>query len=238
VAAVEVPSQTQARLAAVRAVAIDLDGTLLDTIHDLSTAANRMLQALGYAPLPREALREMVGKGMVNLVRRSLATASGREPDEPEMERAMAVYRREYLAVLGDQTEPFPGVVEGIEAMRTKGIPLACITNKIEEFARRHLEDARLADRFALVIGGDSLPAKKPDPLPLLHTAAHFGVAPRELLLVGDSRNDTQAARAAGCPVLVVPYGYSEGLPVHELDADGIVDSLATVGKLLSSRHE
>jgi phosphoglycolate phosphatase len=228
-----VPVPDPSPLCAVRAIAIDLDGTLLDTIHDLAAAANRMLVTLGYEPLPTERVRTMVGKGMANLVRRALAEASGSEPDDRLATEALAIYERCYLDALGEATEVFPGVVEGLDAFRAKGYRLACVTNKAHRFAARHLDLVRLTDRFELVVGGDSLARKKPDPLPLVHIAGKFGISPRELLLIGDSGNDTQAARAAGCPVVVVTYGYSEGRPVRELDADGIVDSLVDVARLL-----
>ena len=110
------------------------------------------------------------------------------------------------------------------------------ITNKASRFVRPHLAQAGIESYFRLVIGGDDLPVKKPHPGPLLHAAREFGVEPAKLLMVGDSGNDAQAARAAGCPVLIVPYGYNEGTPVQNLDADGIVDSLLAVADRRAAR--
>ena len=168
----------------------------------------------------------MVGKGMANLVRRALAAARGTEPTEADERRALPMYEDAYERVLGRETTVFPGVREGLERLASAGFGLACVTNKASRFTRPHLGKAGLADYFSLVIGGDSLSAGKPDPTPLRAAARHFGVATDRLLMLGDSVNDTQAARAAGCPVLCVPYGYNEGRPVQSLDCDGIVSSL------------
>jgi phosphoglycolate phosphatase len=210
----------------VRAIAFDLDGTLLDTIHDLAAAINLTLERLGDPPLPKDTIRTMVGKGVANLVRRALAASRGVEPTEADALRALSIYEAAYEKLLGRETSVFPGVREGLERLAVAGFGMACVTNKASRFTRPHLDRASLGDYFSLVIGGDSLLAQKPDPLPLRHAARHFGVAPDRLLMLGDSVNDTQAARAAGCPVLCVPYGYNEGRPVQSLDCDGIVSSL------------
>lgn len=217
----------------VKAVMVDLDGTLLDTIQDLAHAANVMLRQMGYAPLPLEAVQRFVGKGLHNLIRRCLAAALGGEPDAALLERALPVYEQAYLAHLAVHTRPFPGVVAGLDALRSAGFPLACVTNKAGAFTRPLLQHTGLAPYFELVLAGDTLPRKKPDPLPLLHASRHFGAEPRELLLIGDSLNDTQAARAAGCPVFCVPYGYNEGADVRSLDCDAIVDSLLEASALI-----
>jgi len=221
-----------ARVFDVGAIAFDLDGTLLDTIHDLAAAVNATLAELGHDPLPKAEIRDLVGKGMANLVRRALARATGVSPaaiEDADVAAALARYQAHYAARLGRETQPFPGMREGLDRLRAMGIPLAVITNKATRFVRPHLEHAGIAGYFAQVIGGDDLPTKKPDPAPLLHVAAEFGVAPSALLMVGDSGNDVAAARAAGCPVLVLPYGYTEGAPVQDLAADGIVPSLTAV---------
>ncbi len=217
----------------VGAVVLDLDGTLLDTADDLAVAANAMLQDLGLGPLPEAVIRKYIGKGLQNLVTRCLAEASGREPAPAEVERALAAFEPHYAENLCVRTRPYPGVLEGLEGLQAQGLPLACVTNKVERFTRPLLRQAGLARYFDLVLGGDSLPRKKPDPMPLLYTAEHFGLAPAQLLLVGDSPNDTQAARAAGCPVVCVPYGYNEGTEVQELDCDAIVAGVHEVPRLV-----
>ena len=225
-------SRVGERIFDVGAIAFDLDGTLLDTIHDLAASVNALLAELGHPALPDHAIRVMIGKGIANLVRRSLALATGVSPDaieDAELGDALARYQAHYAARLGHGTLAFPGMREGLERLRAMGIPLAVITNKSTRFVRPHLAHAGIEHFFRVVIGGDDLPTKKPDPGPLEHAAALLGVAPNRLLMIGDSINDVLAARAAGSPVLVVPYGYNEGKPVQNLDADGIVASLATL---------
>ena len=216
----------------VGAIAFDLDGTLLDTVHELAAAVNALLAELGYPPLAKDVVGTMIGKGMANLVRRALALATNVSPaavDEGEVKDAMLRYQAHYASRLGHETRLFPGMVEGLTRLSTMGIPLAVITNKATRFVRPHLVRAGIEHYFAVVIGGDDLPTKKPDPGPHLHAAAMFGIRPCRLLMVGDSANDALAARAAGCPVLLLPYGYSEGVPVQDLDVDGIVPTLETV---------
>jgi phosphoglycolate phosphatase len=216
----------------VSAIAFDLDGTLLDTIDDLADAVNALLAEEGLGPLPKEAIKAMVGKGMPNLIQRALALVRGVSPEtvaDAEIRALLPRYQGHYAAVLGRSTQPYPGMVEGLERLSAMGFPMAVVTNKAARFVQPHLEHAGIARHFALVLGGDSLPTRKPDAGPLLHVATAFGIAPARLLMVGDSINDVAAARAAGCPVLVLPYGYNEGEPVQGLDADGIVPTLAAV---------
>jgi phosphoglycolate phosphatase len=226
------PARVATRTFEVSAIAFDLDGTLLDTVHDLAAAVNALLAERGLAPLPAAAIRGMIGKGMPTLVRRALARATGTVPDAlgaSEVAAALARYQAHYAECLGRETRPFPGLAEALDRLVAMGFPLAVVTNKASRFVRPHLERAAIAHCFAAVVGGDDLPAKKPEPAQLLHVAAKLGVPASRLLMVGDSANDAEAARAAGCPVLLVPYGYNEDRPVQEVDADGIVDSLAAV---------
>lgn len=217
----------------VKAVMIDLDGTLLDTIPDLAAAANLMLGELGRPALEVELIRTFVGKGIPNLVERSLAGALTGAVDPALFERALPVFERFYAEVNGSHTTIYPGVKEGLDRMREQGFPLVCVTNKAGAFTLPLLARTQLAPYFCEVVAGDSLPRKKPDPLPLTHTCEKLGIAPREMLMIGDSLNDAQAARAAGCPVFCVPYGYNEGRDVRELDIDAIVASLLDATRLI-----
>jgi phosphoglycolate phosphatase len=228
----EIPVSTKFPLR-VRAVMIDLDGTLLDTIPDLAAAANMMLEEMGRPALEESLIRTFVGKGIPRLVERTLAGAVDGTADPALLGQALPLYERCYEQVNGSHTLIYPGVVEGLDRMREQGFPLACVTNKSARFTLPLLQNMKLADYFATVIAGDTLPRKKPDPLPLLHACRGFGIAPGAMLMIGDSLNDAQAARAAGCPVFCVPYGYNEGRDVRELDIDAIVASLFEATKLI-----
>jgi phosphoglycolate phosphatase len=218
----------------VRAVMIDLDGTLLDTAPDLADAAEAMLKELGLPTLELAEIKTYIGNGVSRLVKRCLTRDLHAEPDAELFARALAIYEKHYGAHVSRKSQPFPGVVEGLQKLQQAGFKLACVTNKAAQFTLPLLRDTGLLSYFDLVLSGDSLPKKKPDPLPLLHAAQAFGIDPADLLLIGDSLNDTQAARAAGCPVFCVPYGYNRGRPVSELDLDAVVPSLAAAAERLA----
>ncbi|MBA5608490.1 phosphoglycolate phosphatase [Duganella sp. FT3S] len=213
-------------LAGVRAAIIDLDGTMLDTVPDFHVAINAMRAELGLAPISQQLIANMVGKGSENLIRSVLALDYDAAGVEQHFEAALASYQRHYLAINGNHSALYPDVIAGLEALKAQGLRLACVTNKPISFATPLLHQKGLHGYFDVVYGGDSLARKKPDPLPLLTACEHFGLAPSAVVAIGDSSNDAQAARAAGCPVLTVPYGYNHGQAIHETDSDGIVDTL------------
>jgi phosphoglycolate phosphatase len=210
----------------VSAVTIDLDGTLLDTIPDLAAASNMMLAELGFTQLEEARIRTFVGKGIARLVERTLAAATGEPPPDGLRARALATYERHYTAVNGRHTTIYAGVQEGLKRLRDKGFPLACVTNKSERFTRPLLERVGFSSYFEHIVAGDTLEQKKPHPAPVLHACQALGVAPGAMLVIGDSLNDAQAARAAGCPVFCVTYGYNEGHDIRSLDTDALVESL------------
>ncbi len=216
-----------------KAVVIDLDGTLLNTAPDLAEAATRMAAELGLPPTGLDTIKTYIGNGVSRLVKRVLTRDMDAEPDAPLFARALPVYEKHYAEVVSRESRPFPGVVEGLQAMKAAGYRLACITNKAEKFTVPLLKDTGLFDYFELILSGDTLPKRKPDPLPLQHACQFFGITPSELLLIGDSLNDTQAARAAGCHVFCVPYGYNRGRSVEELDLDAVVPSLLDATRLM-----
>lgn len=222
-------------LAGIRAAIIDLDGTMVDTAPDFQVAINRMRDELGLAPLPIETIIEFVGKGSENLMRRVLAVDFDADEVERRFTPALAAYQRHYLAINGDHSSVYPGVHKGLAAMQAGGLRLACVTNKPIAFARPLLEKTGLAVYFELVYGGDSLPKKKPDPLPMLTVCRDFALPPAAVVAIGDSSNDAEAARAAGCRSLTVPYGYNHGKPVQSIDSDGIVGSLLDAARLLAA---
>ncbi|HTY98195.1 MAG TPA: HAD-IA family hydrolase, partial [Rhodocyclaceae bacterium] len=177
-----------------------------------------------------------VGRGLPNLVKRLLASRleAADEPAPPPAE-ALAAFKRHYAESNGRHTVLFPGVRRGLEILRAKGLPLACITNKAEAFTLPLLQRMELAGFFRVVVSGDTLPRSKPDPMQLIWVCGHFDLKPRDMLFIGDSVNDVKAARAAGCPVFVVPYGYNEGRGVQELDSDAIVASIEEAASLITT---
>ncbi len=209
-----------------RAVLLDLDGTLLDTVADLAAAVDAMLAELGHAPIGERAVRTYVGKGARVLVRRALAGSLDAPFDEAAVDAAMPVFERHYARENGASARLYPNAVEGLAAMRAKGLALACVTNKPQAFTDALLGRTGLARFFAAIVGADPRIARKPDPAPLLHACERLGVASAQAVAVGDSMNDVQAARAAGMTVIVVPYGYNEGRPASTLDADAHVEDL------------
>ncbi|MGP1677021.1 MAG: phosphoglycolate phosphatase [Burkholderiales bacterium] len=219
----------------IAAVMIDLDGTLLDTVPDIAAAAARMLAALDLATRTQEEIRSFIGKGIPNLVQRCLqGRASGARADALQAE-ALALFQDFYFEESGRRTTLYPGVLDGLERFRAQRLRLACVTNKAARFTGPLLAQKGLAPYFELVVSGDTLARKKPDPMQLAHICAEFALPPEQALLIGDSANDALAARAAGCPVVCVSYGYNEGGDVHNLDCDAIVDSLSEAANILQS---
>jgi phosphoglycolate phosphatase len=210
------------------AAVIDLDGTLIDTAGDFVVALNRMLDELALPHIDAAAVEIMVGKGSEYLIHSVLRHARGTpEQGDAWFDRAWPRYLHHYLAVNGQHATVYAGVTEGLTALRERGLRLACLTNKPTVFARPLLAAKGLDGFFDVTFGGDAFERKKPDPLPLLKTCEALGTQPARTLMVGDSSNDAQAARAAGCPVVLVSYGYNHGEPVRGVDADGVIDSLA-----------
>ncbi len=221
---------------AIRAVLLDLDGTLLDTVLDLHAAANAMLRDLSRPPVTVEAIRGYVGRGIPNLVKRILAGARVGVDDVPPPADALASFRHHYAQENGRQTQAYPGVVAGLEAFRAMQLPLGVITNKAQAFTLPLLETTGLRRYFDVVVSGDTLPRPKPDPMPLVWASGRLGVSPANTLMIGDSMHDLAAGRAAGCRVFLVPYGYNEGRDVREFDSDAIVATLAEAADRLAGR--
>ena len=226
-----------ALLARVDAAIVDLDGTMVDTLGDFAQALGRMLQDLELPGIAPALIERMVGKGSEHLLRsvlkhvlaqdrQALSAIEIEAKAEALYPRAWERYQHHYLAINGQYAQAYPGVAEGLQALRAAGLRLACLTNKPTDFARPLLRAKGLDGFFDHVFGGDAFERKKPDPLPLRKTCEALGTAPARTLMVGDSSNDAQAARAAGCPVVLVTYGYNHGQPVRGVDADGYVDAL------------
>lgn len=222
-------------LSGIRAAIIDLDGTMIDTAPDFHAAINRMRTDLQLAPIAVDTIKNFVGKGSENLIRRVLGIDFDADRVEQHFAPAMASYERHYHAINGVFSSLYPGVLEGLSVMQDKGLRLACVTNKPLAFATPLLEKTGLLGYFELVYGGDSFPRKKPDPMPLLQVCDDFALLPAQVVAIGDSSNDAQAARAAGCRVLNVPYGYNHGQPIQDVDSDGIVSTLLDAALLISA---
>ncbi|WP_310614320.1 phosphoglycolate phosphatase [Limnohabitans sp.] len=228
-----------------QAAIVDLDGTMVDTLGDFEVALNRALHDLDLPPVTRALVERTVGKGSEHLIRSVLAhqlalpevkdqvLVCASRGIEDSYEAAWLRYQHHYLAINGEFAAVYPGVVEGLQQMRDAGLQLACLTNKPLSFAKPLLQAKGLDHFFTHVFGGDSFERKKPDPLPLLKTCEALGVKPAKALMVGDSNNDAQAARAAGCPVALVRYGYNHGESVDGVDADAHVDALTDIAQAL-----
>lgn len=215
---------------AFEAAIVDLDGTMVDTVGDFEAALRGALADLGLPPVSRSFISRTVGKGSEYLLACSLQEVGG---DAALQEQAWARYQHHYLAINGRHSQVYPGVAEGLAVLRARGLRLACLTNKPNAFARPLLQQKGLSDFFDHAFGGDAFARKKPDPLPLLETCKALGSVPARTLMIGDSRNDCEAARGAGCPVVLVSYGYNHGEPAASAKPDAVVDSLAELVRLL-----
>jgi phosphoglycolate phosphatase len=214
-----------------QAAIVDLDGTMVDTLGDFSVALNRMLGELRLPGIEPSSIARFVGKGSEHLIRSVLAQVGA---DPALYEAAWQSYQEHYRSINGRYASVFPGVVEGLRLLRGAGLRLACLTNKPTAFAQDLLAAKELSGFFEVVFGGDAFERRKPDPLPLLKACEALGSVPSRTLMLGDSSNDAAAARSAGCPVLLVTYGYNHGEPVRSVPADGFLDSLAHIGSWLA----
>ena len=221
------------------AVIFDLDGTLVHTLGDFQVALHRTMADLDLPPVSDALIEQTIGKGSEHLIRTLLAHQINR----PEVkgvgqacpalsvdalfDRAWQRYQHHYLDINGQFANVYPGALEALESLAARGMPMACLTNKHLGFAKDLLKEKSLAHFFGPVFGGDSFERKKPDPLPILKTCEALSSPVARTLMVGDSSNDAQAAHAAGCPVVLVTYGYNHGQPVQDTPAAAWLDSLA-----------
>jgi len=214
-------------------ILIDVDGTLVDSVPDLAFCVDTMMEQLNRLPYGEAVVRNWVGNGVERLVRRALIGQLDGEPDEADFERALPIFVELYRENTSGRSHLYPGIREGLDYLREAGYSLGSVTNKAAQFTEPLLRDLGARDYFDIVISGDTLPRKKPDPLPLLHAAEHFGVAPKDSLMVGDSVSDVKAARAAGFTIVCVSYGYNHGIDVRTAEPDAVIDSLTEIRSLL-----
>jgi len=214
-------------------ILIDVDGTLVDSVPDLAYCVDEMMKQLGM-PLRGEAkVREWVGNGVERLVRRALIDQLDGEPDDALFQRAYPIYLALYAENTSKRSHLYPGVREGLDYLKGAGYKLGCVTNKVAEFTEPLLKDLGVYDDFAIVVSGDTLPRKKPDPLPLLHAAEFFGCAPSEAMMLGDSVSDVKAARAAGFQIVCMTYGYNHGIDIRDASPDAVIDTMTQLRGLL-----
>jgi phosphoglycolate phosphatase len=218
----------------IRLVAFDLDGTLVDSVPDIAWAIDQMSRSLGLPPTGLDKVSGWVGDGVRRLVKRALTRSRDGEPEPELFERGLEAFRRAYHQHLTVDTRLYPGAREALDQLQQAGIALACITNKAAEFTAPLLEALGMRRYFGLVLSGDSLTLRKPDPLPLLHAARQFGVTPAQSCMVGDSRNDILAARAAGFVAIGVRHGYGVDLLVAPAP-DVVLDSMSALPALLAN---
>jgi phosphoglycolate phosphatase len=214
-------------------ILIDVDGTLVDSVPDLAYCVDELMKALGRPPHGEAKVRNWVGNGVERLVRRALTGQLDGEPPEDDYARAYPIFIDLYAANTSRRSRLYPGIREGLDWLMAHGYPLGCVTNKAAQFTLPLLRDLGVRDCFGIVVAGDTLPVKKPDPAPLLHAARHFGIAPQEALMVGDSVSDVKAARAAGFQIVCMSYGYNHGIDIRTANPDAVLDSLAELPALL-----
>jgi len=214
-------------------ILIDVDGTLVDSVPDLAFCVDSMMVQLGREPRGEERVRDWVGNGVERLVRRALVGQLKGEPDEADFERAYPIFMDLYAENTSKRSFLYPGVREGIDMLKASDYKLGCVTNKAAQFTEPLLKDLGIYDDFSIVISGDTLTKKKPDPAPLLHAAEFFGCDPANALMIGDSVSDVAAARAAGFQIVCMSYGYNHGVDIHEAGPDAVIDSLDEIYPLL-----
>jgi phosphoglycolate phosphatase len=217
-------------------VLIDVDGTLVDSVPDLAFCVDAMMRELGRPPRGETAVRNWVGNGVERLVRRALTGTLDGEPDDADYDQAYPIFLRLYTDNTSKRSRLYDGVRDGVDWLRAQGYRLGCVTNKAAQFTEPLLRALGLRDAFEIVVSGDTLPEKKPSPLPLLHAAEYFGVEPARALMVGDSVSDVKAARTAGFGIICMSYGYNHGGDIRDAQPDAVIDSMTELSRLLLSR--
>jgi len=214
---------------------IDVDGTLVDSVPDLAYCIDEMMIALGLPIRGEAAVRQWVGNGVERLVKRGLLNQLDGEPEAELYAKALPIFMDLYADNTSKRSCLYPGVSEGLAYMQAAGYQIGCVTNKAAQFTLPLLKDLGIFDYFEIVVSGDTLAKKKPDPLPLLHAAEKMGVAPADAMMLGDSKSDVKAARAAGFQIICMSYGYNHGEDIRDYKPDAVVDSMQEIEALLES---
>lgn len=211
---------------------IDVDGTLVDSVPDLAFCVDEMMKLMDMPLRGEAAVRQWVGNGVPRLVERALCNDLDGVPDKALYNKAYPLFLDLYAENTSKRSCLYDGVKEGLAWMKDEGFRLGCVTNKATQFTLPLLKDLGIYDEFELVICGDTLPEKKPHPMPLLHAAEKMGVDPAHSTMLGDSKSDVKAARAAGFGIICMSYGYNHGEDIRNYDPDTVIDSMAELPSL------
>jgi len=214
-------------------VLIDVDGTLVDSVPDLAYCVDEMMQQLDMPVRGEQRVRQWVGNGVERLVRRALIDQLDGEPDEALFQKAMPIFEALYRENTSKRSTLYPGVKEALAFLHEQDVHLGCVTNKAAQFTIPLLRDLGIAGDFEIIICGDTLSKKKPDPAPLLHAANELDVMPANSLMLGDSRSDVTAARAAGFAIICMSYGYNHGEDIRQYEPDAVVDSMIEIREVV-----
>ncbi len=217
-------------------ILIDVDGTLVDSVPDLAYCVDEMMKVLDLPVHGEPKVRNWVGNGVERLVRRALVGQLEGEPDAALFQRAYPIFLELYADNTSKRSTLYPGVAEGVAWLKAQGYRLGCVTNKAGQFTLPLLKDLGVHDHFEIIISGDTLPQKKPDPAPLLHAARFFDVEPEQALMIGDSVSDVKAARAAGFQIVCMSYGYNHGADIRDFHPDAVIDSMVEIRDLLQEQ--
>jgi len=214
-------------------ILIDVDGTLVDSVPDLTYCVDEMMRRMGRPAHGEDKVRDWVGNGVERLVRRALVGQLDGEPSDEDFARAYPLFLELYAENTSKRSCLYPGVREGLDYIKAQGYKLGCVTNKATQFTIPLLKELGVHDEFGVVVCGDTLPVRKPDPQPLLYAARHFGVSADDSLMLGDSKSDVAAARAAGFQIICMSYGYNHGEDIRNYAPDAVIDSMAELSSLL-----
>ena len=216
-------------------ILIDVDGTLVDSVPDLAYCVDEMMKALDMPTHGEAKVRNWVGNGVERLTRRALTGQLDGEPDDALFQKAYPIFLDLYAENTSKRSCLYPGVEEGLAYLEKEGYKLGCVTNKASQFTIPLLKDLGAHDHFDIIICGDTLEKKKPDPMPLLHAAEFFAVEPGNAMMLGDSISDVKASRAAGFQIVCMSYGYNHGDDIRDANPDAVIDSMAELPDLLSN---
>jgi len=216
-----------------KVIMIDVDGTLVDSVPDLAYCVDEMMVELGMERRGEDKVRHWVGNGVSKLVERAINGELEGQLNKELFNKAYPIFLNYYAENTAKRTCLYKGVREGLDYLSSQGYYLGCVTNKATQFTHPLLKELGIFDYFKIVISGDTLTKKKPDPMPLLYGAEYFGVRPEECLMIGDSVSDVKASRSAGFDIICMSYGYNHGNNIADEKPDLVIDSMTELGKYL-----